>query len=190
MTIKGIDVSSSQPEGYKTSGSDFVFIKITEGTSHTNPKWAGQRRTARNAGLVTGFYHVARPGQVTAQVDYFLSQIDLADGDIIILDWEDPGVSSAWKDSWLKQVQKSAPGHKTLLYCNQDFWVHRDTTSFAGDGLWIAQYNDKPGHPDIQHPWLFHQYTDTPMDTSIGNFKDKAALRSWSRPLVHLGHSA
>ncbi|MEU9112297.1 glycoside hydrolase family 25 protein [Streptomyces sp. NPDC048483] len=180
MSVKGIDVSSYQAEKYNTVGCAFVFIKITEGTTYTNPKWVHQRKTAREAGLVTGFYHFARPGPVERQVDYFLSKIKLAAGDILALDWEDAGVSNAWKDSWLKQVRQRAPGHKVILYCNRDYWLHRDTTSFSGDGLWIAEYNGRPGRPDIRHPWLFHQYTDRPIDTNLGNFKDKAALHSWS----------
>ncbi|MFE3774248.1 glycoside hydrolase family 25 protein [Streptomyces sp. NPDC059122] len=181
MTVKGIDVSLAQPEKYQTSGSDFVFIKITEGTTYTNPKWVAQRKTGRDAGLVTGFYHFARPGPVTDQVDHFLSKINLVDGDVLILDWEDARVPNSWKDSWLRQVQQRTPGHKTILYCNRDFWLHRDTTSFAGDGLWIAQYNGKPGQPDIKGRWLFHQYTDKPIDTSLGGFKDRTELRTWAR---------
>lgn len=181
MTVKGIDVSSYQPADYSTRGLNFVFIKITEGTSYTNPKWVDQRATARKAGLVTGFYHFIRPGSVTKQADYFLSKIKLAAGDILALDWEDRGVSSAEKDTWIKYVQREAPGHRVVLYCNQDFWLNRDTSSFAGDGLWIAQYNGRPGHPDIQAPWLFHQYTSTPIDTSVGDFTSRAALRDWAR---------
>lgn len=180
MTIKGIDVSSFQPEKYHTDGFAFVFIKITEGTTYTNPKWVAQRKTARDAGMVTGFYHFARPGSFEAQADFFLSKIKLAEGDILALDWEDHGVSNSFKDNWIKRVQRRAPGHRTVLYCNRDFWLHRDSTSFAGDGLWIAQYNGSPGRPDIQHPWMFHQYTDHPVDTNVGNFKDKVALRGWS----------
>ncbi|MCK7624281.1 glycoside hydrolase family 25 protein [Streptomyces sp. RS10V-4] len=183
MPILGIDVSSSQPEKFPTSGSDFAFIKVTEGHTYTNPKWRAQRRTAQNAGLVTGFYHFARPGPVSRQVDFFLSKIDLADGDILILDWEDARVSCAWKDAWLKQVKQRLPGHKAILYCNRDFRLHRDTSSFAGDGLWIAQYNGRPGHPAIKESFLFHQYTDKPMDTSLGAFKDRAELRKWATTL-------
>lgn len=180
MTIKGIDVSSFQPEKYHTGGFAFVFIKITEGTTYTNPRWVAQRKTARDAGMVTGFYHFARPGSVADQAEFFLSKIKLAEGDILALDWEDSGVSNSFKDNWIKRVQQRTPGHRTVLYCNRDFWLHRDSTSFAGDGLWIAQYNGKPGRPDIQQPWMFHQYTDRPVDTNVGNFKDKAALRAWS----------
>ncbi|GAB7035345.1 glycoside hydrolase family 25 protein [Streptomyces sp. NPDC021749] len=186
MTIKGIDVSSFQPETFPTTGSDFVFIKITEGIGFTNKKWVAQRKTARDAGLVTGFYHFARPGSVSAQVDFFLSKIDLAAGDILVLDWEDPRISSAWKDSWLKEARQRAAGHKVVLYCNLDFWLHRDKSSFAGDGLWIAQYNGKPGKPDIRQPWVFHQFTDRPIDTNVGNFTDRAALKQWSSALVEL----
>ncbi|KUM98746.1 muramidase [Streptomyces yokosukanensis] len=179
MSTKGIDVSSIQSETYDVKGLDFVFIKITEGHSYTNPKWVAQRKTARNAGLVTGFYHFARPGPFEVQADYFLSQINLVDGDILALDWEDPGISGAWKDAWIRRVQKKAPGHKVILYCDRDFWLNRDTTSFAGDGLWIAQYNGHPGRPDIEHSWVFHQYSAQPVDKDLGNFKDKAELVAW-----------
>ena len=178
--IKGIDVASYQSDQYSTKGLDFVIIKITEGTSYTNPKWVAQRQTARDAGLVTGFYHFVRPGSMTAQADYFLSKINLVAGDILVLDWEDTGVSSADKDAWITHVQKKAPGHRVLLYCNRDFWLNRDKTSFAGDGLWIAQYNGRPGSPGIQAPWLIHQYTSAPVDTNLARFRSRAAMRAWA----------
>ncbi|MEV6316560.1 glycoside hydrolase family 25 protein [Streptomyces sp. NPDC051776] len=181
MTVKGVDVASYQPTDYSTKGLDFVFIKITEGRTYTNPKWVAQRRTAREADLVTGFYHFVRPGSMTAQADYFMSRINLVRGDMLVLDWEDTGVTNAQKDSWIKYVQRKRPHTRVLLYCSRDFWLNRDTTSFAGDGLWIANHNGKPGEPGIKHPWRFHQYKTTPLDTDIGRFDDKAALREWAR---------
>ncbi|MEU2603935.1 glycoside hydrolase family 25 protein [Streptomyces albus] len=178
--IKGIDVSSYQPSDYSTRGIEFVFIKLTEGKSYTNPKWVAQRKTARDAGLVTGFYHFVRPGSMKKQADYFLSKIKLAPGDMLVLDWEDPKVSNDEKDDWIKYVQDKAPKHKVLLYCNRDFWLNRDKTSFAGDGLWIAHYNGKPGEPGIKHRWRFHQYTSDPIDTNLGEFDSREALRSWA----------
>lgn len=178
--IWGIDVASYQPENYSTKGLDFVFVKITEGTSYTNPKWVGQRKTARDAGLATGFYHFVRSGSMKAQADYFLSKVNLVAGDMLVLDWEDGAVSNGQKDSWIKYVQEQRPSHKVLLYCNVNFWLNRDTTSFAGDGLWIARYNGKPGHPGIQHPWKFHQYTNHPIDKNAGAFDSRAALKEWA----------
>jgi GH25 family lysozyme M1 (1,4-beta-N-acetylmuramidase) len=179
--IKGIDVSSFQSADYGTKGMDFVFIKITEGRSYTNPKWVEQRQTGRDAGLVTGFYHFVRPGSMTAQADYFMSKINLVKGDILALDWEDPGVSCADKDTWIKYVQKHRPHTRVLLYCNRDYWLNRDTTSFAGDGLWIAQYNGNPGHPGIKHAWRLHQYTSDPVDTNVADFDSREKLRDWAR---------
>ncbi|WP_432108962.1 glycoside hydrolase family 25 protein [Streptomyces sp. AA1529] len=178
--IKGIDVASYQPEDYSTRGIEFVFVKLTEGTSYTNPKWVEQRRTGRDAGLVTGFYHFVRPGSMKAQADYFLSKIDLVAGDMLALDWEDSAVGNDEKDEWIKYVQGKASGHKVLLYCNVDFWLNRDKTSFAGDGLWIAHYNGKPGAPGVKHRWRFHQYTSDPIDTNLGEFDSRDALRAWA----------
>ncbi|GAB2817245.1 glycoside hydrolase family 25 protein [Streptomyces sp. NPDC054796] len=178
--IKGVDVASYQSENYSTKGLDFVFIKITEGRSYTNPKWVAQRKTARDAGLVTGFYHFGRSGSIKGQADYFLSKINLVAGDMLVLDWEDSAVTNSEKDTWIKYVQEKAPGHKVLLYCNVNFWLNHDTTSFAGDGLWIAHYNGKPGKPGIKHPWRFHQYTSSPIDTNLGDFASRAALREWA----------
>ncbi|WP_338146369.1 glycoside hydrolase family 25 protein [Streptomyces boncukensis] len=175
-----MDVASYQSRIYDTSGLDFAIIKITEGTSYTNPKWVAQRQTARDAGLVTGFYHFVRGGSMRAQADYFLSKINLVPGDFLVLDWEDPGVSNADKDAWIRYVQEQRPGHRVLLYCNVDFWLNRERTSFAGDGLWIAQYNGRPGRPSIHAPWLIHQYTSTPIDTNLAAFTSRAAMRAWA----------
>lgn len=179
--IWGIDVSSYQPENYSTKDLDFVFIKITEGTSYTNPKWVAQRKTARDADLVTGFYHFVSSGSMQAQADYFLSKINLVAGDILVLDWEDAAVSNADKDAWIKYVQKQRPDHRVLLYCSVNFWLNRDTTSFAGDALWIAHYNGSPGKPGIKHPWKFHQYTNEPLDKNVADFGSRSALQDWAK---------
>lgn len=180
MAVKGVDVASYQPTDYSTKGLDFAFVKITEGTSYTNPKWVKQRQTARDANLVVGFYHFVHPGSVSDQVDYFLSKVDLRAGDMLALDWENPDVSNAHKDAWIKDAQKKAPNHRVLLYCNRDYWLNRDTTSFAGDGLWIADYVSA-GHPRIEANWRIHQYTDDPLDTNVANFDDRDAMHDWAR---------
>jgi GH25 family lysozyme M1 (1,4-beta-N-acetylmuramidase) len=164
IVIKGVDVASYQSSDYSTKGLDFVFIKIT----------------ARDAELVTGFYHFGRAGSMKAQADYFMSKINLVRGDMLVLDWEDTAVTNAEKDSWIKYVQKKRPNTRVLLYCNTNFWFNHDTTSFAGDGLWIANYNGKPGHPGIKHSWRFHQYTNDPIDTNVGQFDSRSKLRTWT----------
>src|SRR5690606_755692 len=54
-----------------------------------------------------------------------------------------------------------------------------DTTSEAGDGLWIADYVTA-GEPRVEAARRFHQYTDDPLDRHVADFADEAALREWA----------
>ncbi|GAA0430245.1 GH25 family lysozyme [Streptomyces luteireticuli] len=181
-TIRGIDISSYQSSAYSTDGLDFVFIKATEGRSYVNPRMEDQAARARRAGLVVGFYHFLHPGDLDAQARFFVERCDSAEGDILAVDWETTGsgtASGAEKDAFLRKVKALRPGHKVILYCNRDFWRNRDSTSYAGDGLWIADYVDA-GAPKIEADWLVHQFTDDPVDTNIANFPSRDAMRAWA----------
>lgn len=181
MTVRGLDVSSYQEEHYGLRGADFVFVKATEGTSYINPKQWRQASWARASGAVVGWYHFLRPGNMRAQATYFVEKCGSIPGDPLWADWEDAGVSCADKDEFLREVIRlRGDTHRVGLYCNTNFWLHHDTTSYAADALWIAQYNGRPGRPSIQARWLFHQYTSDPIDTSVGRFADRAALRRWA----------
>jgi hypothetical protein len=181
MTVNAIDVAGYQSTAYATAGLGLVIVKATEGTSYLNPKHAGQVATARTHGLVVGHYHFARPGSMSAQVAYFLAHAAAKAGDVLAFDWEDAGVSDADKDAWIKDVQKAMPHHRVLLYCNRDFWTNRDTTGFAGDGLWIADPDVAAGHPGVAYPWKLHQYSSAGgVDHNVANFADKAALETWA----------
>lgn len=182
IVINGVDVSGYQPTGFGTTGLDFAIIKVTEGATYVNPNWKGQRETARKAGLVTGFYHFGRPGNQAEQANFFLSQFTLEPGNFLAFDWEDTGVSNAQKDAWIKYVQDRVPGHRVILYCNKEYWINRDKTSFAGDGLWIADYEGAAGSPQIKSAWKFHQWTDQPLDRDVANFTNRAALKAWATP--------
>ena len=190
--LKGIDVSSYQSTSYSTAGLSFVGIKVTEGLSYVNPNWVGQRATARAAGLVTIFYHYPHiANSPAAEADHCLSQINLAAGDVLCLDWEWYGQTvtdaqaRAYKDAWLAYVKAKAPGHKVIMYCDRNSWLNVDTDSNAGDGLWIADYTTA-GQPRIKAQWWFHQYTDAAPqggDGDVANavlFPDVDALRAWA----------
>jgi hypothetical protein len=180
VMIKGVDVSRYQAVSGWQTGIDFAFVKVTEGTTYVNSEWVAQRDTARAAGLVVGYYHFARPGNMVAQADLFLSKIALRPGDVLAFDWEDPGVTSAQKDAWISYVQAKT-GHRVVLYCNTDFWKHRDTSSFAGDGLWIATGGYPAGLPPIQSSWLIHQFsTAENLDHDVAQFSDRAAMLAWA----------
>lgn len=182
MTVNGQDWAGYQSVTPSTAGLSFVFIKVTEGTTFTNPKWKRQRDHARKAGLVVGYYHFARGMKNLAEADYFLHQTGtLGAGEMLAFDWEDSDVSNAEKDAWLKYVKAKVPQHRVGLYCNRSYWLDRDDTSVCGDFLWIADPSAPAGHPRVQHPWLFHQYSEAGgVDRNVGNFADLRALQTWA----------
>ncbi|MEU1407104.1 glycoside hydrolase family 25 protein [Streptomyces sp. NPDC005728] len=179
--IKGIDVSNYQSSAYSLDGVDFVLVKATQSTSYVNPKHGDQVQRARSNGRVVGHYHylTATPG-MTAQMDYFLAHAAPRPGEVLAVDWEEAGVSCAEKDAAIKYLRSKAGGRRVLLYCSQSYWTGRDTSSYAGDGLWVAQYNGKPGQPSITAPWLLHQYTDSLVDTSVAVFASRAEMAAWA----------
>ncbi|MEW2289052.1 glycoside hydrolase family 25 protein [Streptomyces sp. NPDC047841] len=181
--LHGIDVSAYQSSSYATSGLSFVFIKATEGRSYVNPRLAAQAKHGRDAGLVVGFYHFLWPGDLTAQAEYFLSHTPDRRGDLLAVDWETTGdgthASNAEKDRFIRKLKELRPDNRVVLYCNRHFWLNVDTTSYAGDGLWIADYVTA-GKPRIKARWRFHQYTSEPHDKDVADFSSKAALKEWA----------
>ncbi|MBV7699153.1 glycoside hydrolase family 25 protein [Streptomyces sp. TRM70350] len=182
--LRGIDVSSYQSTTYDTDGLSFVFVKATEGRTYVNPKLAAQTERGRDAGLVVGFYHFLWPGNLTAQAEYFVSRAPERAGDILAVDWETTGAGThagnAEKDRFIRKVKELRPNNRVVLYANRHFWLNVDTTSYAGDGLWIADYVTA-GKPRIKAKWRFHQYTDDPIDKNVADFASKDALRTWAR---------
>ncbi|MFR9788942.1 glycoside hydrolase family 25 protein [Streptomyces sp. MB22_4] len=181
--LHGIDVSSFQSASYDTDGLSFVFMKATEGRSYVNPRLAAQTKTGRDAGLVVGFYHFLWPGNLTAQADYFLQHTPERAGDILAVDWETTSdgthAGNAEKDIFIRKLKELRPHNRVVLYTNRDFWLNIDRTSYAGDGLWIADYVTA-GKPRIKAKWRFHQYASDPHDKDLADFPSEAALKEWA----------
>ncbi|MEU7427236.1 MULTISPECIES: GH25 family lysozyme [unclassified Streptomyces] len=181
--LHGIDVSAFQPSAYDTDGLSFAFIKATEGRSYVNSRLGAQTKTARDAGLVVGFYHFLWPGNLTEQAEYFLQHAPDRPGDLLAVDWETTGdgthASNAEKDSFIRKLRSLRPHNRVVLYCNRSFWLSIDTTGYAGDGLWIADYVTA-GKPRIKASWRFHQYASEPHDKDVAHFSTKADLRKWA----------
>jgi GH25 family lysozyme M1 (1,4-beta-N-acetylmuramidase) len=186
VAVYGQDWSSMQPASPGTGGLGFAFVKATEGTTYINPVQRQQAAHARARGLVVGFYHFLWPGKIEAQAAYFVDCCASVPGDLLACDWETTesgtAASGAEKDAFLKAVRRLRPDHQVLLYCNRDFWLNQDTTSYCADGLWISDPDSPPGHPAVSHPWLIHQYSAAGgIDRDIADFSSEAAMRTWAR---------
>lgn len=182
--IHGIDVASYQGDTYETSGLDYVFTKASEGTSYVNPHQGHQAAVARTAGLALGFYHFLHPGNIKAQAQFYVRVCASMLGDMLVCDWETvpgaTGATNAEKDMFIQEVKRLRPTHKVGLYCNRDYWLHRDSTSYCGDFLWIADPGVPAGKPRIKHPWAFHQYAiKGGIDQDVADFESRQELRKW-----------
>jgi|GEM_PF-4140842 len=164
----GIDVSSAQGYGLPTGAiGDFVMVKATEGTSYTNPFYAGQLAAARKRAATVGHYLFLHGAAVSAQVNHFLSVVKWQPGDLLAVDWEavpatDGGdtATCAQKDQALRLVKAAHPQARVLLYENGDFLTHHDTSRYHGDGLWFADPSHPAGHPALPAGvgWVLHQF--------------------------------
>lgn len=177
----GIDVASYQSSTFDTKGLSYVFVKATESTGYRNPRYDAQVAHARAKGLIVGHYHFAHGGNAVAQADYFLAVAQIRPGDLIAYDWEEAHTSQADRDAWMTHVKAKRPNNRVVLYCNKAFWKGRDTESYAGDGLWIADPDRPAGKPDVTHSWVFHQYsTAGGVDHDVANFPSVEALKAWA----------
>lgn len=186
--VLGVDVSNWQGNDISgwLDGRDFCFVKITEGQHTVDSGWSGRISQARDAGVVVGAYHFARPeNPVSGDASNFITTYGpaLKPGDLIALDWESTGglsnsASTAWKDGWISRVQEAFPNNLVGLYCNTDYWLHHDVSSEYGDFLWIASYGTSD--PGIEADWKIWQYTSDPVDTSKAKFSTRAEMADWA----------
>lgn len=185
--IYGVDVSSYQPEEFPLTTPDghpvdFVIIKATQGLGYVNPKLQAQLNWARKNGLSVGFYHFGDAGDIDKQAGFFHATIGprLRPGDHLWFDWEKRDIASIQKDAWIHRIQANFPGHRVGLYCNRDFWLNVDESSFAGDALWIAHWTEA-GAPRIDAPWVIHQYSTTgAIDSDFADFASRAEMKAWA----------
>ena len=182
--LNAIDISSLQPHP-GLSGVDVVLIKASEGHTYASPQRGSQEKTARGAGKQVAWYHFLWPGSIQAQAEWFIRCANPQPGDVLACDWETTTAgaraSCAQKDAFLAVVKKLRPHLGVVLYCNLDFWKNRDTTSNAGDGLWIADPGAAAGHPRVSHSWVIHQYgIRHSTDVDVCNFATVADWKKWA----------
>lgn len=159
LPIHGVDCSHHQRMDLdfvraKKAGVRWVYAKATEGTTFKDRTYAERRRIAREAGLVAGAYHFARPelGDATAEARAFLDFADPQPGDLLpCLDLEDRGgLSRAELTAWVgtfTRVVEDRVGVRPIIYTPFDL----DDT--LGLMLWVARYHPENAAPRVPKPW-------------------------------------
>jgi GH25 family lysozyme M1 (1,4-beta-N-acetylmuramidase) len=173
-TTPGIDVSKWQGaidwESVADSGIAFAFVRVSDGLTHRDPRFAENWAGAQEAGLMVGAYQFFRPDQdPKAQADLLVAEMGTLGATHLppVIDVEDDGGLSPAQiedaiEVWIDRVQ-SKTGVTPIIYTGAYFW--RDNVAsdaFPDHPLWVAHYTeDCPYVPAPWSRWQFHQYTDS-----------------------------
>jgi GH25 family lysozyme M1 (1,4-beta-N-acetylmuramidase) len=162
--IDGPDVASYQhPYGKRIrwhkvagDGHEFAIVKATEGHFYRNPWFGRDYRGAREAGLVRGAYHFARPAYpvvrtARAQARYFADALGSSPQTsrtlAPALDLESTGGLSRgalviWAQEFLLATRRLT-GRTPMIYTYPYFWSGSlgDPAALARFPLWMASYS-------------------------------------------------
>ncbi|KAI7230436.1 hypothetical protein KC330_g6942 [Hortaea werneckii] len=170
--VQGFDISHYQSNVNFGSAYDgglrFVYIKATEGTDYTDPKFSDHYIAATNAGFIRGGYHYAH-GTVSAttQANHFAENGGgwTDDGRTLpgMLDME--GSCSGFSDSWVKEFNtayQAKTGRYPVIYTSPAWWKEcmGDSSAFVDTNpLNLAHYASNAGTPPGGWPYYtFWQY--------------------------------
>jgi GH25 family lysozyme M1 (1,4-beta-N-acetylmuramidase) len=123
-TIFGPDISNNNGVvdlgGVKAEGFEFVWAKVSEGTSFRDTYWPRTRDWAREIGLILAGYHYIRDGAPNDQADLFVDQ--LGDRSIpAMLDFEEGGggIDNFWA---VLQAIEARGVNVALSYIPRWYW--------------------------------------------------------------------
>lgn len=168
----GIDVSHHQGDiawsRVRRAGIAFAFIRISDGETAADPKFATNWHDAKRAGVLRGAYQFFRPAEdpiaqatlvVRALRQHGLGELPP------VLDIEVTGglplarvIANA--RVWIEYV-RSQLGVEPIVYTNPGMWRWTSANELARQPLWVAHYTTScPSVPPPWSRWTFWQYTD------------------------------
>ncbi len=166
--IEGIDVSRYQAvvdwDLIADQDIDFVFVKATEGATHTDLFFKENWHQIKSAGMRRGAYHFYRPRTpAVEQANLFVANVRLESGDlppvldIEVLDKVDPKRMVADLKIWLVLITRHY-GVRPIVYTNLSFYNQYMAGQFDEYPLWIARYSHHKPVPACGRKWEFWQY--------------------------------
>ena len=176
--VGGIDISSHDHRHHRVfwrtevaAGSEFVYVKATEGKTYVNPHFVADYTAARAAGRFVGAYVYARPdrGDPVGQAEFFLRHARFTrDARTLVpfvdLEWPYSGVDAddcyglnpeqmrAWIRAFIGRIQAGV-GRKPMIYTNTYWWnpCTGNDPSYGDHPLDIANYTK--GDPKLPAGW-------------------------------------
>jgi len=198
--VNGIDVTYHQGDidwaKVKAAGTEFAFIRASDGSTFQDPKFATYWADSRAAGVLHGAYQLFRPAEdALAQADLLLSNIGskLEPDDLPpVLDAEvtgnqTPAQIQAQMKIWFDRV-RDAVGRDPIILTPRNFWATNGSADFASAPLWTIDINQAtcPNIADGWPSWTFWQHTYTgrvdgiTVDVALDRFNgDRPALEAF-----------
>ena len=156
---RGVDVSHHQGEidwrQVSRDRIDFAYLKATEGSSFTDPRFASNAREARQAGLRVGGYHyftLCSPG--APQAEHFVSVLETAPARTMppAIDLELLGncADPPPREDLLREVRafidvvEKRTGQRVLVYAYPDFEDRFQLSDDLDRRLWVRRIGDAP----------------------------------------------
>ncbi|MBA3452540.1 MAG: hypothetical protein H0T42_05515 [Deltaproteobacteria bacterium] len=172
-TTPGIDVSYHQDKiqwsKVRKAGIRFAFIRVSDGTTVEDPRFAENWAGAKQAHVLRGAYQFFRPEQSpTAQADLLIAAIARDGGELPpVIDVEATGGKSPAQIAgaikvWVERVRNRL-GVEPIIYTSPEFWRDRvGGADFSAQKLWLAHYTAEcPRVPAPWKAWTFWQYSKT-----------------------------
>ncbi len=161
--LRGVDIASYQSNinPAKLSTTDFVIVKITQGTTYVNPYSIKQYIEAKSAGKLLGAYHYAEGGDAKKEAQFFVKELGSRVGECVLaLDWEGnqnsrfgTGQDVTWCRTFLDEVHRLT-GIRALIYMSKSVCRKYDWSSVAQNyPLWCAQYKTNTITDYQPSPW-------------------------------------
>lgn len=146
-------ISVSDYQRLKSQGITGVVVKLTEGTSYTNPYARAQVANAQAAGLRVSAYHYSHyetAAEARAEAQYFVrvaQSMGLSGSTTMVNDMEERSMlnsdlnanTQAWKDEMTRL------GYSNNIYYTMASWLDTkggklNTAKFGLSNLWVAHY--------------------------------------------------
>lgn len=171
LVYDGIDVSSYQHDiDWSATARDknikFVYIKATEGATHTSRRYRRNIEHARAQGVKVGSYHFFRTtSSIQSQFNNFTRVVKLEEQDLLPL--IDVETCKGWSAQMLRDSVKlfadmleAHYGCRPMIYASSSFFNSYLGATFADYPLFIARYAKSEPRLNFGANWILWQFTD------------------------------
>lgn len=197
---KCIDISHWQDfpdfEEVAAAGVIAMIHKCTEGTSYIDPNRTRNCNNAMAAGIAVATYHWIKPGNPTGQMKFYLDVLDPADGERVVIDYEEDGCQLDELVEAVKYLKADPRNLQVTVYSGhllkEQLGNTRNEYLAENTDLWLAQYTSgEPSWSDETYSyWTLWQYSESgqidgiyggEVDLNRFNGSDENLLK-WIRP--------